>query len=82
MRNLKFAVLASLATLALAASPASASPFPHHHHHGFWGGPGFVFGLAGAAIAASIAADAYCVRYEPVYDDYGNYLGRRRINEC
>lgn len=82
MRTLKFALLASFATLALAAAPAAASPFPHHHHHGFWGGPGFVFGLAGAAFAATIAADAYCVRYEPVYDDYGNYMGRRRVNEC
>ncbi len=81
MCNLKFALLASLAILALAAAPASAHPFPHHHH-GFWGGPGFVFGLAGAAIAATLAADAYCVRYEPVYDDYGNYMGRRRVNEC
>ena len=81
MRALTFALLASFATLTLAAAPASASPF-HHHHHGFWGGPGLIFGIAGAAIAAGVAADAYCVRYEPVYDDYGNYMGRRRVNEC
>jgi hypothetical protein len=81
MRALTFALLTSIAMLTLAAAPASANPW-HHHHHGFWGGPGFVFGLAGAAIAASIAADAYCVSYQPVYDDYGNYIGRRRVNGC
>ena len=76
-----FTALAFAAALALSAAPASAHEF-HHHHHGFWGGPGLIFGLAGAAIAATVAADAYCVRYEPVYDDYGNYMGRRRVNEC
>ena len=73
--------LAFAAALALSAAPASAHQF-HHHHHGFWGGPGLIFGLAGAAIAATVAADAYCVSYEPVYDDYGNYMGRRRVNAC
>lgn len=76
-----FTALAFAAALALSAAPASAHEF-HHHHHDFWGGPGLIFGLAGAAIAATVAADAYCVRYEPVYDDYGNYMGRRRVNEC
>jgi hypothetical protein len=74
--------LAFAAALALSAAPASAKPFYHHHHHGFWGGPGLIFGLAGAAIAAGVAADAYCVSYERVYDDYGNYMGRRRVNQC
>ncbi len=77
-----FTALAFAAALALSAAPASAHEFHHHHHHDFWGGPGLIFGLAGAAIAATVAADAYCVRYEPVYDDYGNYMGRRRVNEC
>ena len=76
-----FTALAFAAALALSAAPASAKPF-HHHHNGFWGGPGLIFGLAGAAIATAVAADAYCIRYEPVYDDYGNYMGRRRVNEC
>jgi hypothetical protein len=40
-----------------------------------------VFGLAGAAILAGVAADA-CVRYEPVYDAYGHYLGRRPVEMC
>lgn len=72
-----FAVFASVA---LAAAPAEAHP--HWHGHGFWGGPGLIFGLAGAAIAAGVAADAYCVRYVPVYDNWGNYVGRRPVNEC
>lgn len=73
-----FTALAFAAALTLSAAPATAKPF-HHHHDGFWGGPGLIFGLAGAA---TVAADAYCVRYEPVYDDYGAYTGRRRVNEC
>jgi hypothetical protein len=77
-----FTALAVVAVLALSAAPASANPFHHHHHNGFWGGPGLVFGLAGAAIAATVAADAYCVHYEPMYDDYGNYVGRRTVNTC
>jgi hypothetical protein len=72
-----FAVFASVA---LAAAPAEAHQ--HWHGHGFWGGPGLIFGLAGAAIAAGVAADAYCVRYVPVYDNWGNYVGRRPVNEC
>jgi hypothetical protein len=80
MRALKLTAFAAIAAITLAASPASAQPF--HHHHGFWGGPGLVFGLAGLAIAGAIAADVNCVRYEPVYDDYGNYMGRRRVNMC
>ena len=79
MRALNVSILA--AALALATAPALAGPHWHGHGHGFWGGPGLVLGLAGAAIAAGVAADA-CVRYEPVYDAYGNYIGRRPVNMC
>jgi len=26
--------------------------------------------------------EASCVRYRPVYDDYGDYIGRRAVNVC
>jgi hypothetical protein len=81
MRALKATILASLAALTLASAPASAHPFPHFHH-GFWGGPGLVFGLAAGAITAGIVADEYCVRYQPIYDAWGNYMGRRAVNMC
>jgi hypothetical protein len=80
MNTIFATAFAAFAALALAAAPAEANP--HWHGHGFWGGPGLVFGLAGAAIAAGVAADAYCVRYVPVYDHWGNYVGRRPVNEC
>jgi hypothetical protein len=88
MRALKVTIFS--AALALAAAPALAGPHWHggghgHGHwgggHGYWGGPGLVFGLAGAALLAGVAADA-CIRYEPIYDDYGNYVGRRPVNMC
>jgi hypothetical protein len=81
----------SLAALTLglavvsAATPASAHYWPHggyHHGHGYWG-PGValgVFGLAAGAVAASQYDD--CVRYRPVYDSYGNYVGREAVNIC
>jgi hypothetical protein len=40
------------------------------------------FGLFGAAIATGIAAESYCVRYVPVYDAWGNYIGNRAVNAC
>lgn len=81
MRASKVTILSAAAVFALASAPAFAGPHWHGHSHGFWGGPGLVFGIAGAAIAAGVAADA-CLSYEPVYDKYGNYLGRRAVNMC
>jgi hypothetical protein len=81
MRTLAAAFMACLVAVTLVAAPASAKPFPHYHH-GFWGGPGLLFGLAAGAIVAGIAAQDYCVRYVPVYDDWGNYVGRRAVNAC
>jgi hypothetical protein len=74
-----FIGLAFAAAVALSAAPANAGP--HWHGHGYWGGPGLAFGL-GAAIVAGVAADAYCVRYEPAYDNFGHYIGRRPVNVC
>lgn len=81
---------AALAMLALAgaASPALAGPLHHGGghggwgHHGYgWGGPGLALGLFGAAIATGIAVDS-CIEYRPMYDAWGNYLGRRAVNVC
>lgn len=91
MRALKVTAFAALAAVALAAVPAPASAGPHWHgghgwghggwgHHYGWGGPGLVFGLAAGALA--IGATAECVHYEPVTDDFGNVVGRRRVWEC
>ncbi|WP_158813867.1 hypothetical protein [Methylocapsa sp. S129] len=61
-----------------------------HWHGGGWGpaavGLG-VLGLAGAAIATQGAYgydNGYgdCQAYRPVYDAYGNYMGRRLVNVC
>ena len=82
MHSPKVAIAGSAAVLIAAAEPATAHPVWPHHLHGFWAGPGLVFGLAGAAIAAGVAAGASCVRYEPVYDANGVYLGRRAVNMC
>lgn len=90
MRALKVTVLAAVAAAALAAAPAPAAAGPHWHgggghgwgHHGWgWGGPGLVFGLAGAALLAGVAAES-CVSYVPVYDKFGNVVGRRAVNAC
>jgi hypothetical protein len=80
MRTLQVTILAALAALTLAAAPANAGP--HWHGHGYRGGPGLAFGIVGGVIAAGIAADAYCVRYVPVYDRFGNIVGRRPVNVC
>ena len=67
MRSFVTRVAAVLLAVSLASPSLPAAAGPHWHgHHGFWGGPGLIFGLAGAAIAAGVAADAYCVRYVPV----------------
>ena len=86
MRALKATVLAAAAALTLVAAAAPASAGPHwggNHfgghgwgHHGWgWGGPALVFGLGAAALAAG--AYEYCDDYVPVYDSWGNVVGRR-----
>lgn len=83
--SLKTTIAASLTALTLAlavtASPAEAKPWPKPwHHHGF-GPAGLVLGLAGLAVAADVAAQS-CTEYRPIYDSYGNYLGREPVNVC
>ena len=57
-------------------------PFPHPHGPD-WGvaGIGFGIGLGLGVMEAGIEEES-CIRYRPVYDDYGNYRGRRAVNVC
>lgn len=75
------AVLVTAATLAVAAaSPAQA--WDNWHRHGWgWGGPALAFGVLGAVVAANVASQN-CVGYQPVYDRWGRYVGRRAVNVC
>jgi hypothetical protein len=82
MRALTATVLASLAALTLATAPVSAHQFSHGGGHGLWGGAGVGFGIAAGVIGTGIAADAYCVRYVPIYDDTGNYVGQHPVSVC
>jgi ABC-type sugar transport system substrate-binding protein len=79
---LSLAALTVSAGLVASAGPAAAKPFPKpfpiHHYHGF--GPWVALGVIGAAAAA--AADDSCIQYRPVYDAWGDYLGRRAVNVC
>lgn len=81
MRAIVATAFAAVLAVTLAAAPADAKPF--FKPFGHFGGPGLVFGLAGAAFAASAYGYAEnCIRFEPVVDYYGNVIGRRRINVC
>jgi len=57
--------------------------------HGGGGGVGFaapalILGLGAAAVAAGIANSqrGECGHYVRIYDDWGNYRGRRWVDEC
>jgi hypothetical protein len=85
--SLKKTVAGSLAALVLAlgvtaaATPASAWGY---RHGGYWG-PGIGLGVAGLAVGAIIASQTPyygCTRWRPIYDAYGNYIGRRPVNVC
>jgi hypothetical protein len=59
---------------------------PHGHWgHGGWGhggwGPGFGFGVGIGVVDTGYAYDD-CIRYRPIYDVYGNYVGQRAVNVC
>jgi hypothetical protein len=51
-----------------------------------WAGPAVVGGLAaGALLAAPYYTYGYgngCYSYQPIYDAYGNYIGRQLVNVC
>lgn len=82
------------ATVAATATPASAFGYRYgggwRHGGGWgWGGPaaaGVIGGLALGAIAAGAAnAGGYgyggygCVANQPVYDNWGNFVGYQRV---
>jgi hypothetical protein len=86
--SLKKTALGVLAALTLAmslATPASAQC------RGCWIGPGIAAGLIGGALVGSAVANSNRGYYEggdcwverrPVYDEYGNPIGRRRVRVC
>lgn len=77
--SLKSALVAALAVVSLGVGASSAQayyPWPHHHYGHFWG-PAAVIGVFGAAAVAGS-----CIRNQPIYDAYGNYVGRRTVNVC
>jgi hypothetical protein len=59
-------------------------------HGGSWGPAAVGLGVLGLAAGAALAAPGYygdygdngCQAYRPVYDGYGNFLGRRLVNVC
>ena len=84
MRILRTALVASALALGLAltaSAPASAhihfggGGFGHFGHFGHWGG----FGLGVVDVGGY---DDDCVRWRPMYDAYGNFIGRRPVNVC
>ena len=85
--SLKKTVAGTMAALTLAfavfaAAPASAGPWPHNHGWGGWG-PYAAVGVLGLAAGAAVASQDYdCTRYQPMYDRWGNYIGRRPVNVC
>ncbi len=93
--SLKTSVTFTLAALAIglgvaaSATPASAHMPPHSGgghfgHFGHWGhgghwGPGFGFGLG--LVGLGYEAES-CVRYQPVFDSAGEFVGREPVNVC
>jgi hypothetical protein len=88
--SLKKSALAALAALTLAAgvsAPASA-------HDGAAVGAGIAAGILGGAMLGAAAADANrgpayyddgpeCwMERRPIYDEYGDFVGRRRVRVC
>jgi hypothetical protein len=75
------AAAVTVITLATFAAPAEAG-WRWHRGRGYgWGVGGLVAGsLVGAAIASSVyAASPYNCRFIEQYDQWGNYLGTRRV---
>jgi hypothetical protein len=71
------------ASFAVSTAPAAAKPWGWG-----WGAAGLATGLAIGAAAASTTTPYYGYGYgcyiarQPFYDDYGNYLGSRRVRVC
>ncbi|MDE2018042.1 MAG: sulfur globule protein precursor [Hyphomicrobiales bacterium] len=81
MTRTKKTIAAAIAaiTLAGALAPAPASAHPHFGPWG-WGAVGLVGGLArGSMIAGRQPVYEGGCYYQGVYDQWGNYVGRRMI---
>lgn len=80
LKKLVAGTMAALIVVFAAAAPASAGPWPHPH----WGwGPFAAAGIVGLAAGAAIASENDgCVRYQPVFDRWGHYIGQRPVNVC
>ncbi len=87
--SLKKAALGALAaaTLVTGLSTSASAYCP-----GCWVGPGIAAGVVGGAMLGAAAANANRDPYygggecwmerRPVYDEYGNMIGRRRVRVC
>jgi hypothetical protein len=63
-----------------------------HWHNGAWVPAAVGLGILGLAVGAAAAASQgpyddgpppdNCMQPRPVYDAYGNYMGRRLVNVC
>lgn len=96
--SLKSTAIGALAALTLglaAATPASAQYYYYRGGGGWNAGPAVAAGvLGGMALGAAAASAAHGPYYygpsyggcwierRPMYDDWGNYIGRRRIRVC
>jgi hypothetical protein len=69
------------AVVAASTAPAAAKPFGFGHGHGFGLGAGLFLGAAIAATTPQYGYGCYIARQQ-VYDDYGNYVGVRRVRVC
>jgi hypothetical protein len=82
---------------AATSTPAEAAGWHHGYWGGGWWGPGIGLGILGLAAGAAIASQPYygpgpyygygpgpdgCAAYQPVYDRWGRYLGRRWVDVC
>ncbi|MGP0059497.1 MAG: hypothetical protein ACLPID_09455 [Beijerinckiaceae bacterium] len=73
-------VVATFGAVVAASTAADAKPFGFGHGHGFGLGAGL---FLGAAIASTPQYGYGCyIARQQVYDDYGNYVGVRRVRVC
>jgi hypothetical protein len=62
----------------------------HHDHDGGWGAAAVGLGVLGLAAGAAAASQGPyydgpaddCMQPRPVYDAYGNYMGRQLVDVC
>ena len=83
MRALRTTLVAT--AIAVALGLAASAPASAHMHWGHWGFGPFA-GWGGGYDAGIVDTDGYnddsCIRWRPIYDKYGEYVGRRQVNVC